>query len=189
MQVEVDNIFEAKVTGITKFGAFVKFENDQTAMVHISEIAPTYVNDISEHLSVGQVVKVKRLSISEDGKISASIKRTLPPPERPAKPFSPRGQAANGQRDGAPSRSSGNHSSGGAAQGGRYVSSYGGQGRFNNARSAQRPSMAAQFPPQPASFEDMLSKFMQVSDDKMADMKKTMNVKHQNNRRGGRRGQ
>ena len=78
MQVEVGNILEAKVTGITKFGAFVKFENDQTAMVHISEIAPTYVNDISEHLSMGQVVKVKILTISEDGKISASIKRTLP---------------------------------------------------------------------------------------------------------------
>ena len=67
MQVEVGNILEAKVTGITKFGAFVKFENDQTAMVHISEIAPTYVIDIEDYMTVGQVVNVKVLGINEEG--------------------------------------------------------------------------------------------------------------------------
>ena len=43
MQLEVGGIYEGKVTGITKFGAFVSFEGGQTGMVHISEIAPTFV--------------------------------------------------------------------------------------------------------------------------------------------------
>lgn len=176
MQVEVGSILEAKVTGITKFGAFVKFENDQTAMVHISEIAPTYVNDIADYLTVGQVVKVKILGINEEGKISASIKRTLPAPERPSRP----------PREGAGSRPG----TGGAPRGGRPAS--GGrngppQGRGAGGRAPARSSMASQFPPQPASFEDMLSKFMQTSDDKMSDMRKTMNVKHQSRRGGGRK--
>lgn len=174
MQVEVGNILEAKVTGITKFGAFVKFENDQTAMVHISEIAPTYVNDISEHLSMGQGVKVKILNISEDGKISASIKRTLPVPERPAG-GPPRGGAPRG---GSPRPAGG----GGAPRsGGQRPAPNANRGRGGQ---QNRSNLASQFPPQPASFEDMLSKFMQQSDDKMSDMKKTMNVKHQNSRRG-----
>ena len=46
MQLEVGEIYEGKVTGITKFGAFVSFEGGQTGMVHISEVAPTFVNEI-----------------------------------------------------------------------------------------------------------------------------------------------
>lgn len=181
MQVEVGSILEAKVTGITKFGAFVKFENDQTAMVHISEIAPTYVNDIADHLSIGQVVKVKILGINEEGKISASIKRTLPPPERPNRPPRTGGPREGGPRSGgAPRAGGGRPASGGGRSGGP------GQGRQGANRAPARTSMASQFPPQPASFEDMLSKFMQTSDDKMSDMRKTMNVKHQS-RRGGRK--
>ncbi len=182
MQVEVGSILEAKVTGITKFGAFVKFENDQTAMVHISEIAPTYVNDIADYLTVGQVVKVKVLGINEEGKISASIKRTLPPPERPNRP--PR--SGSGPREGGAPRPGGapRGAGGRPAPGGR--SGGPGPGRSGAGRAPARTSMASQFPPQPASFEDMLSKFMQTSDDKMSDMRKTMNVKHQS-RRGGRK--
>lgn len=75
MQLEVGNILEGKVTGITKFGAFVELEPGTTGMVHISEVASSFVKDISEHLQQDQVVKVKVLSIGEDGKISLSIKR------------------------------------------------------------------------------------------------------------------
>ena len=75
MQLEVGKIVEGKVTGITKFGAFVELEPGTTGMVHISEVSSTFVKDISEHLQQNQVVKVKVLSIGEDGKISLSIKR------------------------------------------------------------------------------------------------------------------
>ncbi len=88
MQPDVGKIYEGKVTGITKFGAFVEIEPGVTGMVHISEVANTFVNDIKDHLTEGQQVKVKVLSVSEEGKISLSIKKALPAP--PKKEFRPR---------------------------------------------------------------------------------------------------
>ena len=75
MQPEVGKIYEGKVTGITKFGAFVELEPGTTGMVHISEVANTFVNEIKDHLTEGQTVKVKVLSLSDEGKISLSIKK------------------------------------------------------------------------------------------------------------------
>ncbi|MCH5349985.1 MAG: S1 RNA-binding domain-containing protein [Oscillospiraceae bacterium] len=75
MQPEVGKIYDGKVTGITKFGAFVELEPGTTGMVHISEVANTFVNEIKDHLTEGQAVKVKVLSVSEEGKISLSIKK------------------------------------------------------------------------------------------------------------------
>lgn len=85
MQLEVGEILEGKVTGILKFGAFVDIGGGKSGMVHISEIANTYVNDIKDHVAEGQVVKVKIISIAEDGKISLSIKKALPQENRPQK--------------------------------------------------------------------------------------------------------
>ena len=82
MQLEVGAILEGKVTGITNFGAFVELGEGKTGMVHISEVAPTYVSDIREHLQENQMVKVKVLSVSDDGKVSLSIKKATPPPPR-----------------------------------------------------------------------------------------------------------
>ena len=83
MQLEVGNIYEGKVTGITKFGAFVELEPGTTGMVHISEVANSFVNEIRDHLTEGQTVKVKVLAIGENGKISLSIKKAVdnPPPQ------------------------------------------------------------------------------------------------------------
>lgn len=84
MQLDVGKIYEGKVTGITKFGAFVELEPGTTGMVHISEVANTFVNEIKDFLSEGQTVKVKVLSVGEDGKISLSIKKAAdnPPPRK-----------------------------------------------------------------------------------------------------------
>ncbi|MGN1304473.1 MAG: S1 RNA-binding domain-containing protein [Oscillospiraceae bacterium] len=83
MQLEVGNIYEGKVTGITKFGAFVELEPGTTGMVHISEVANSFVNEIRDHLTEGQTVKVKVLTIGENGKISLSIKKAVDnPPQR-----------------------------------------------------------------------------------------------------------
>ena len=79
MQVEVGSVLEGKVTGITKFGAFVELPNKASGMVHISEIASTFVKEIRDFVTEGQTVKVKVLSISEDGKISLSIKKAQAP--------------------------------------------------------------------------------------------------------------
>ena len=68
MQLEVGAILEGKVTGITKFGAFVELPEGKTGMVHISEVAPTYVKEIRDYLTENQQVKVKVLSISDEGR-------------------------------------------------------------------------------------------------------------------------
>lgn len=81
-------IYDGKVTGITKFGAFVALPGGKSGMVHISEIANTYVEDIKQFLTEGQEVKVKLIAIDEQGRINLSIKKTLPEkrPERPQRP-------------------------------------------------------------------------------------------------------
>lgn len=77
-----DTIFSGKVTGITKFGAFIALEDGRSGMVHISEIAHTYVNEIRDHLTEGQEVKVKLIGVSSEGRINLSIKKAVPPPTR-----------------------------------------------------------------------------------------------------------
>ena len=82
-QLEVGAIYEGKVSGITKFGAFVSLPGGKSGLVHISEIAYTYVNDVKEHLKEGQDVKVKVVGIDENGRINLSIKKAMAPPPRP----------------------------------------------------------------------------------------------------------
>ena len=83
MQIDIGSVYDGIVTGLTKFGAFVKLEDGTTGMVHISEVSNEYVNDISEHLAEGDKVKVKVIEINEKGKASLSIKKAMPEPEKP----------------------------------------------------------------------------------------------------------
>lgn len=93
MQLEVGAVLEGKVTGITKFGAFVSLDEGKSGLVHISEIANSYVNDVSEHLTQGQAVKVRVIGIGNDGKINLSIKKAMEQAEpRPRREFTPRPQ-------------------------------------------------------------------------------------------------
>ncbi|MBQ9376010.1 MAG: S1 RNA-binding domain-containing protein [Ruminococcus sp.] len=84
MQLEVGKIYEGKVTGITKFGAFVELDKDTVGMVHISEVANAFVSEIKDFLKEGQTVKTKVMKLTDDGKISLSIKKAQPQtkPER-----------------------------------------------------------------------------------------------------------
>lgn len=75
MSLVVGAIVEGVVTGITHFGAFILLSNGETGLVHISEVADTYVKDINEHLQKKDKVKVKILSIDGKGKIGLSIKQ------------------------------------------------------------------------------------------------------------------
>ncbi len=147
MQLEVGKIYEGKVTGITKFGAFVDLGENQTGMVHISEVAPTFVKEITDFVSMGQTVKVRVLNIGEEGKVSLSIKRALDTPPTSQQPRSQRPRTGGGDRR--PPR-------------------YQNDGGASFARNQQEGGK---------SFEDMLSKFMQRSDEKMSDLKKSMDNK------------
>ncbi|AXY26539.1 RNA-binding protein S1 [Suicoccus acidiformans] len=78
MTVEAGQIVSGKVTGITNFGAFVNLPENQSGLVHISEISEGYVKDIADYLSVGDEVDVKVLKITPDGKINLSIRQANP---------------------------------------------------------------------------------------------------------------
>jgi len=83
--MEIGSILTGKVTGITKFGAFVALPDGRSGMVHISEVAHTYVNDIREHLTEEQEVTVKVIGVNPEGRVNFSIKKaTAPPPRKEA---------------------------------------------------------------------------------------------------------
>lgn len=87
MLLEVGDIVKGKVTGITKFGVFVELENGKTGMVHISEVASTYVREIRDFVDIGQEVSVKILTVGDDGKIGLSMKKAAEQSgSAPAKP-------------------------------------------------------------------------------------------------------
>ncbi|WP_243292565.1 S1 domain-containing RNA-binding protein [Bacillus sp. FJAT-47783] len=86
MSIEVGSKLQGKVTGITKFGAFVELPGGSTGLVHISEVADNYVKDINEHLKVGDQVEVKVINVEKDGKIGLSIKKAKNRPERSERP-------------------------------------------------------------------------------------------------------
>jgi S1 RNA binding domain protein len=148
MALAVGQIVEGKVTGITKFGAFVELPEGKTGMVHISEIASTFVKEIRDFVQENQMVRVKILSIAEDGKISLSIKKAQPE----------EGQAASAPKAPQPRRP-----------------------KENNSYSWTPKKVV-----EPQTFEEMLSKFKQTSEDKMSDLKHNMETKRgSSGKRGG----
>jgi len=82
MSIQVGDTVEGTVTGITKFGAFVELPEGDTGLVHISEVANSYVKDISNYLKKDEKIKVKVINIDDDGKIGLSIKQLKNPADR-----------------------------------------------------------------------------------------------------------
>ena len=86
MDYEVGEVLTGKVTGITKFGAFVTVAPGKSGLVHISEIASTYVNDVHDHLTEGQDVTVKIIGVDQTGRMNLSIRAaSAPAPQEPAR--------------------------------------------------------------------------------------------------------
>ncbi|MBQ6874009.1 MAG: S1 RNA-binding domain-containing protein [Clostridia bacterium] len=143
MDLEVGAIVEGVVTGLTKFGAFVSLPDNKSGMVHISEVSTEYVNDIKDHLSKDQQVKVKIISIGDDGKISLSIRRA----SEASKPKTQKSQRNNRQQN-----------------------VWQGQQTKNSGEAM--------------SFEDMMAKFKQDSEEKMSALKKSSDSRYSVSRRG-----
>jgi S1 RNA binding domain protein len=147
MELTVGAVFEGKVKSITNFGAFISLPENKTGMVHISEVANTYVSDIRQHLTEGQDVKVVVIG-TENGKINLSMKRLEPKPQREM------GQR-NGFRPGAPRRE------GAPAQ--------------NQNQNQPRPARVPTPPPAPKTadqlFEERLKAFMSESDSKLSSIR------------------
>ncbi len=134
MELTVGQIVEGKITGITAFGVFIGFGEGKSGLVHISEVSRTYVNDLNEFVKVGDEVKAKILNISDDGKISLSMKRALEPEKREPKERRERRPAA-----------------------------------------PPKPDNSFVWTPkktESASFEEMMNRFKQTSDEKFSDLKR-----------------
>ena len=159
MEPQVGSILEGKVTSIMKFGAFVALEGGGSGLVHISEIANTFVEDVHDYLQTGQAVKVLVLS-AENGRINLSIKKALP------------------QQDRRPPRPAG---------GSRPVSGTRPAPRPSGApRSGDAPVQGKAVPLPPSgdqAFEDKLKRFLSSSEGKMADLNRSMDGKRGRRRR------
>ena len=162
MQVEPGKILKGKISGITNFGAFVELDEGVTGLVHISEISSDYVKNINDHLKVGEVVDVKVLPFEDGNKISLSIKQASA-----QKPNTTQSKGKNQKFD-----------------------------KKERDSKARAPRQKTDFSVQPAefswgtstneplSFDDMLNKFKQSSDEKMHDLKKNMDSKRGPAKRG-----
>ena len=160
MDPQAGMILEGKVTSITNFGAFVTLENHRSGLVHISEIANTYVNDVHDFLEEGQTVKVLVLS-TDNGKINLSIKKTLPRNDSGPRRNTPGTGTTGVSAETSPSKS---------------VSS-------PRPAASVRPPRESTLPPSgDPSFEDKLKRFLSSSEGKMADLNRSIDGK-----RGGRR--
>ena len=151
---------EGKVTGITKFGAFVALPGNKTGMVHISEIAHAYVSDINEYLTIGQDVKVKIIAMDQ-GKINLSIKKTMDPPARTGRSDNRGPRNDRGDRSDRPQRG-------------------GNRGGFDQ---RQRGAARSSGPKEPQSFDDMLKQFMADSDSKISSIKQYSDHRTKSKRR------
>lgn len=143
MQIEVGTILEGKVTGIAAFGAFVELNGEKTGLVHISEVSSEYVNDVKDHLKEGQVVKVKVIGM-DNGKISLSIKQANP--DNDSKKESGKDNRDRRRND-----------------------------RRRSEKGPKRPPEEFVFGKSSSdmSFDDMLQKFKQDSDEKFQDLKRS----------------
>ncbi|MDO4541963.1 MAG: S1 RNA-binding domain-containing protein [Bacillota bacterium] len=82
MELAVGDIVDGKVTGITKFGAFVEIPGKKVGLVHISEVSHDYVKDVTDFLKTNDEIKVKILKLDGE-KISLSLKAALSAPPLP----------------------------------------------------------------------------------------------------------
>ncbi len=157
MELTVGTVLEGKVKSITNFGAFIALPENMTGMVHISEVANTYVSDIRQHLTEGQDVKVMVIAV-DGNKINLSIKRLEARPQRPA---------GNNFRTGAPRQN--NYQNAQPAQ------------QSRPARPAPTP------PPAPKTadqlFEEKLKAFMSESDSKISGIRQYSDHRTKSRRR------
>ncbi len=77
MEPEEGAIYEGKVVKTTDFGAFVQLTPGTDGLVHISQLANRRVNKVTDVVREGDVIKVKVLEVSKDGRIRLSHKAVL----------------------------------------------------------------------------------------------------------------
>ncbi|MFD2610107.1 S1 RNA-binding domain-containing protein [Deinococcus taklimakanensis] len=86
VQLDSGAVAEGRITRVTDFGAFIQFENGETGLVHISQLAHSFVRNIHDHVREGDTVEVKVLGRDERGRLDLSIKELLEEPEEVPRP-------------------------------------------------------------------------------------------------------
>ena len=75
-------IYDAKVVRLEKYGAFVNLFEGTDGLLHVSQISHERVNQPSDVLKIGDIVKVKVTEIDEKGRVNVSAKALLPKPKK-----------------------------------------------------------------------------------------------------------
>lgn len=165
MAIEVGSKLTGKVSGITRFGAFVTLPEGATGLVHISEISDSYVKDVHDFLQVDDEVTVKVITVGSDGKIALSIRQA----NENAAPTSSRPQSSGG----APRGTGGGPRSGGAPRGGGGGPRGGGGNRGGGGG------------PRGGGFEQIMNRFLKDSEERLSALRRNESKR---GGRGGRRG-
>jgi polyribonucleotide nucleotidyltransferase len=76
-EIEVGRIYDGKVISIKDFGAFIEIQEGQDGLCHISELDDAYVRSVSDVVKVGDQVRVKVISIDEQGRVKLSRKAAM----------------------------------------------------------------------------------------------------------------
>jgi S1 RNA binding domain protein len=180
MAIEVGNKLTGKVTGITRFGAFVTLPEGATGLVHISEISDSYVKDVHDFLHVDDEVTVKVISVGNDGKIALSIRQANETAASPSagRPNGGREYSGRGPSGGSAGSSghSGGREYGGGGGGGRDRGSYGG------GRGGSRGDRGG---PRGGSFDQLMNRFLKDSEERLSALRRNESKR---GGRGGRRG-
>ncbi len=174
MEIKVGAILDGSVKSITKFGAFVLLPGGRSGLVHISEIAHSYVSDVKDHLKEGQEVRVKVVDIDDAGRINLSIKKAMdpPPPAQNQGPRGGQGQFAPRGGQGQFTPRSGNGQFPPKGNSGGQFAPRGGHG-FQNRGSFEPRSQVHNGAAQGGGndFDQMVKSFLQSSDSKLSTMR------------------
>jgi general stress protein 13 len=77
--IKVGDVVKGQVTGVTKYGVFMSFEDEYSGLVHISEVSNKYVKDLKERFMVGDIIRAKVIDIDTNtNHLKLSIKEIDP---------------------------------------------------------------------------------------------------------------
>lgn len=146
MALESGAILDGTVVKLLRYGVIVSLPENQSGLVHISEIADSYVHEVSDFFREGDPVKVKVLGKRDEGRWELSAKQ--------AEPRQPLADAPPREAGPTPRSSSGGSGHGGGGHGG---------GGFDRPRPERSSGNT---------FEDRLADFLKESNRKISEMKR-----------------
>lgn len=165
MAIEVGNIVEGTVVSIAEYGAFVRLPGGKTGLVHISQISDKFVKEVKEHIKLGTRVIVKIISIDK-GKIQLTMKGIKQPEADAAGESQQSAQTSSEETGTVSKRNSYTHSYT------RYST-----GRQRSSHSHSRYERHDSDDVNGESFERKLRNFLRQSEDRLIDLKKSIDAK------------